>query len=134
MFAYFIYALSHCGVNGLKKQKQNRNSKAITYLASLQTAECCEGALPASVILQAAVQTAAVVRLFQALCVFQTRYLSYEDMQRFTELPDLLKHNKRNHNLLGICPALLFFDNLGASRLRASCPSANPPEGSAQNE
>lgn len=62
-----------------------------TYLVSLQTAECCGGALPALVILQAAVQTTAVVRLIQSVCVLQTHHSSSEDLQRFTKLPSLLK-------------------------------------------
>lgn len=42
-------------------RKENKKQEKRTYLESLQTTECCGGALPPS--LQAAVQITAVVKL-----------------------------------------------------------------------
>lgn len=72
-----------------RRNKQKQEEEA--YLESLQTTERCGGALPALVILHAAVQTTAVVRLIQAACVLETQTLLSEDLQRFTELPGSLK-------------------------------------------
>lgn len=57
-----------------------------TYLVSLQSAECCGEALPTLGKLQAAVQTTAVVRLIQSVCVLQTHHSPCEGLQGFTEL------------------------------------------------
>lgn len=107
-----ISLISHClrkgaGMESLRHRTDKRKSKCLkkkrrkketintsSYLVRLQTTECCGGALPALVILQAAVQTTAVVRLIQSVCVLQTHHLSCEDLQRFTELPRPLKHEQ----------------------------------------
>lgn len=52
-----------------KAGKRLRELNKITYLICLQTTECCGGAPPALVILHAAVQTTAVVRFIQSVCV-----------------------------------------------------------------
>lgn len=122
-----------------------RRKNKWTYLESLQTTECCGGALPALVILHAAVQTTAVVRLIQAVCVLQTHPLLSEDLQRFTELPRLSKTclsasitcyiwtSQFQHQRHFVSPSP-HVNKYNGSQVRASCPSANPPEGSAQHE